>query len=81
MSQKDVIQTLKEIMRAEPGRSNSARNLLFTKDVMDRMKDTYELDISIKVNFVDVTLVTHVTHSEGVEAQIMRDLIVVVTRD
>ena len=67
MSQKDVIQTLKEIMRAEPGRSNSARNLLFTKDVMDRMKDTYELDISIKVNFVDVTLVTHVTHSEGVE--------------
>jgi hypothetical protein len=52
-------------MKAEPGRSNSARSLVFSHNVMDRMKDTYELDISIKVDFV--THVTHVTLSGGVD--------------
>lgn len=50
-SQKSVILTLKEVFKAEPpGRNGSSRRLFFSEVVMDRMKDTYEMDNDIKVD-------------------------------
>jgi hypothetical protein len=52
VSQKRLIQTLKEVFHAEPPRRNgSNRRLVFKQNVLDRMKDTYEMDIEIQVDF------------------------------
>ncbi len=51
LSQKEVTQTLKEIMKAEPPkRTGSARSLVFSQDVLDRMRDIYDIDIEIEVD-------------------------------
>jgi hypothetical protein len=52
LSLKGVIQTLKEVFHAEPPRHiGSTRSLVFSQDVLDRMRDTYDIDIEIKVDF------------------------------
>jgi hypothetical protein len=61
LSQKEITQTLKEIMKAEPAKhTGSSRRLVFSQDVLDRMKDTYDIDIEIEVDFE--TNGTHGTH-------------------
>jgi hypothetical protein len=52
LSQKGVTQTLKDVFHAEPPKhKGSTRNLVFSQHVLDRMKDTYEMDIEIEVDF------------------------------
>ncbi|MGC1134746.1 MAG: hypothetical protein WA941_18105, partial [Nitrososphaeraceae archaeon] len=52
LSQKEVISTLKNVFGAKPPKhTGSARSLVFSQHVLDRMKDTYEMDVEIKVGF------------------------------
>jgi hypothetical protein len=52
LSLKGVIQTLKDVFSAEPPKhTGSARELVFSQKVLDRMKDIYDMDIEIKVDF------------------------------
>jgi hypothetical protein len=86
-SQKGIIQTLKEVFQAEPPRRNgSSRRLVFKQNVLDRMKDTYEMDIEIEVDFEtnetmhdyfssseNGTHGTHGTHYEDIDGESVLD--------
>lgn len=50
LSMKHVTATLKEVFHAEPPKhKDSARCLIFKPEVMERMKDNYEMDMEIEV--------------------------------
>ena len=52
LSQKGVSLTLKNVFGAKPPKHTaSSRSLIFSQHVLDRMKDTYEMNIEIKVDF------------------------------
>jgi ribosomal protein S27E len=61
LSQKEVTLTLKNVFGAKPPKhTGSARSLVFSQHVLDRMKDTYEMDVEIEVDFeTHGTLETH----------------------
>ena len=61
LSQKEVTLTLKNVFGAKPPKhTGSARSLVFSQHVLDRMKDTYEMDVEIEVDFeTHETLETH----------------------
>jgi hypothetical protein len=66
LSVKSVIQTLKEIFHAEaPRHTGNSRTLVFSKNILDKMKETYEINIDIKVGFD--TLETLETLSVGID--------------
>lgn len=72
LSLKGVIQTLKDVFNAEPPKHRgSARELVFSQKVLDRMKDTYEMDVEINVqesdNLINETHETDETLSIGID--------------
>jgi hypothetical protein len=86
LSQKGVIQTLKDVFHAQPpNRHGSSRRLVFSDVVLDRMKDTYEMDIEIVVDFETTeslfvndgngngTHGTHGTHSGDIDSESVPD--------
>ena len=51
LSQKGVIQTLKEVFQAEPPKYHSnSRKLIFSTKIIDRMTEVYDIDVDIKVH-------------------------------
>jgi hypothetical protein len=67
LSIKTMIQTLKEVFHAEPPRhTGTSRTLVFSKNILDKMKDTYEINIDVKVGFE--TLETLETLSVSIDA-------------
>lgn len=66
LSLKVVIQTLKDVFHAQPPRhTGTSRTLVFSEEILGRMRDTYEIDIDIKVGFE--TLETLETLSVGID--------------
>jgi hypothetical protein len=64
LSQKGVIQTLKEVFQAAPPKYHSnSRKLIFSQDIIDRMGEFYDIDIEIMIQEGDdtATLRTHRT--------------------
>jgi hypothetical protein len=52
LSQKEVTSKLKNVFGAKPPKHTaSRRKLVFSQHVLDRMKDTYEMDVEIEVDF------------------------------
>lgn len=51
LSQKGVIQTLKEVFHAEPPKYHSNnRKLIFSTKIVDRMAEVYDIDVEIKIH-------------------------------
>ncbi|MGH9982982.1 MAG: hypothetical protein ACRD8W_03400 [Nitrososphaeraceae archaeon] len=79
LSQKGVIQTLKEVFQAEPPKYHSnSRRLIFSTEIIDRMAEVYDIDVEVNVQEDDTlrthrTLRTHVGLDKHIEDNVSND--------
>jgi hypothetical protein len=58
LSQKEIVQALKDVFGAERSRDKTSRKLAFDRSKIERLAKIYELSVEVKV----VTHMTHMTH-------------------